>query len=107
MTVSSVKTYSSLEMAQAESPAAEERMAVLEMRVLPGRESRRDCARFSGGMTSGVGVEVEAERVLLVPVSGRKREVVVLLLIGVGRMGVRAVAPGKQRRNGQQSILQR
>ena len=29
-------------MAQAESPAAEERMAVLEMRVLPGRESRRD-----------------------------------------------------------------
>ena len=75
-------------MAQAESPAAEERMAVLEMRVLPGRESRRDWARFSGGIS---GVEVEAERVVLLVVSsGRRRREV---LGGVGRMEGRAVAP--------------
>lgn len=44
-------------MAQAEIPAPEERMAVLEMRDEPGRASMMDWARLEGSTS------VEAERV--------------------------------------------
>lgn len=47
-TVSSFTTYSSLAMAQIEIPVPAERMAVLEMRELPGSESMIDCALLLG-----------------------------------------------------------
>jgi hypothetical protein len=48
MTDSSFTTYISLLMAATDKPAPAERIAVFDIRLLPGRESRIDCASFFG-----------------------------------------------------------
>ena len=50
-------------MAHALIPAPEERMAVLEMRELPGRASTMDWARLEGSISVLVEEEEEAERI--------------------------------------------
>lgn len=72
---SSLTTYSSLEMAQMDRPAADERIAVLETSEVPGRLSRRDCALvFGSGVVVGVvGVDVLWKRAAAVSVGVRWR----------------------------------
>lgn len=77
--VSSLTTYSSLEMAQIDTAAAEDRIAVLETRELPGRLSRIDCAFDfgSGVMVGGVGVVLWKRAAVRAGVNWRRSSAVV------------------------------
>lgn len=56
-----------------DTPAAEDRIAVLEIRLLPGRLSRIDCALdFGSGVVVGVEEEVEVLWKRAVVSAGRK-----------------------------------